>query len=183
MTKDELRKQIKQRLSEQRLDDLSRWSDDICRALLMSPDVLFADAIFAFWPMDSEPDIRPALRQLFCSGKKILLPRVTSINTMEFCTYEDDESLRQMPPYGILEPTTRRYTPQPAAERSVMLVPGVAFTNKGHRLGHGRGYYDRFLARYRMKTIGICFPFQIVEEVPTDQYDITINQLIWKTLR
>jgi 5-formyltetrahydrofolate cyclo-ligase len=57
-------------------------------------------------------------------------------------------------------------------------VPGVAFDAKGHRLGRGRGYYDRFLRTLTVQTIGVCFDFQKVDEVPFDKYDIPVDKVI-----
>ena len=61
----------------------------------------------------------------------------------------------------------------------VALVPGMAFDAAGHRLGRGRGYYDRFLAAHpQLHTIGVCFPFQRVADVPSEAHDIMINEVI-----
>ena len=60
---------------------------------------------------------------------------------------------------------------------TVALVPGVAFDAAGHRLGRGRGYYDRFLASCpHIYKIGVCFPFQRVALVPTDQHDVVMDE-------
>ena len=61
----------------------------------------------------------------------------------------------------------------------VILVPGMAFDAKGHRLGRGRGYYDRFLAAHsHIYKIGVCFDFQKVDEVSTDAFDIPVDEVI-----
>ena len=61
----------------------------------------------------------------------------------------------------------------------VVLIPGVAFDAAGHRLGRGRGYYDRFLAAYPyIYKIGVCFDFQKVAEVPTDEHDMLVDEVI-----
>ena len=62
---------------------------------------------------------------------------------------------------------------------SVALVPGMAFDAAGHRLGRGRGYYDRFLSAHPpLYKIGVCFPFQRVAEVPSEEHDVAMNEVI-----
>jgi len=59
-------------------------------------------------------------------------------------------------------------------------VPGVAFDSRGHRLGHGTGYYDRFLSKIteNVLTIGLAFDFQLVDNIPTSSHDIAVKELI-----
>ena len=73
------------------------------------------------------------------------------------------------------------------AQIDVCLVPGVAFDAAGHRLGRGRGYYDRFLSKLYSPShfpalsplkIGVCFPFQRVAEVPSEPHDILMDEVI-----
>ena len=173
MTKQQLRRLIKDEFKRHDAEELSMMSADICHSIMTDPKVAEADTILAFWPMPAEPDIRPAIRQLHAQGKTVLLPRVISKTDMEFCTYEGDESLNAVPPYGILEPITSAVTSVPSS--SLMLVPGVAFDADGHRLGHGCGYYDRYLSCHPLATRAVAFPFQIVSHVPTTPLDVTIS--------
>jgi 5-formyltetrahydrofolate cyclo-ligase len=58
-------------------------------------------------------------------------------------------------------------------------VPGVAFTPDGRRLGHGRGYYDRLLPQLtRAYRLGLCFPFQLLDDLPTDENDVKMEEVI-----
>jgi 5-formyltetrahydrofolate cyclo-ligase len=62
----------------------------------------------------------------------------------------------------------------------VTIIPGMAFDVEGHRLGRGKGYYDRFLAKLSPTTykIGLCFRWQFVDQVPTDEHDIPMDEVI-----
>ena len=60
----------------------------------------------------------------------------------------------------------------------VALIPGLAFDTNGHRLGRGKGYYDRFLTAFTGKTIGVCFDFQKVAEVPVDAHDVAVDRVV-----
>ena len=77
--------------------------------------------------------------------------------------------------FNILEPQNEPYT----GDFDLIIVPGVAFDRKGNRIGRGRGYYDRFLCQHLdVKRIGICFDFQLVDEVPTEPLDIKMDEVI-----
>ena len=78
--------------------------------------------------------------------------------------------------YGIEEPTGELFTDYAAID--FVAVPGVAFDNAGNRLGRGKGYYDRLLPRLTAFKAGICFPFQLVEEVPAEPFDIRMDTII-----
>ena len=77
--------------------------------------------------------------------------------------------------FHILEPQSNQY----AGPLDLIVVPGMAFDRQGHRLGRGKGYYDRFLIKYpEVKTIGICFDFQLLDEVPAEPHDQLIDEII-----
>lgn len=77
--------------------------------------------------------------------------------------------------FHILESQSNQY----AGTLDLIVVPGMAFDRQGHRLGRGKGYYDRFLIKYpEVKTIGICFDFQLLDEVPAEPHDQLIDEII-----
>jgi 5,10-methenyltetrahydrofolate synthetase len=76
-----------------------------------------------------------------------------------------------------MEPTGQLFTDYYAI--GTALVPGMAFDAAGHRLGRGRGYYDRLLPQlHNARTVGVCFPFQRVAEVPTEAHDVTMHLVV-----
>ena len=86
--------------------------------------------------------------------------------------------MRPEPKYGILEPKGKTFTELHKIE--LVLVPCVAFTLEGLRCGHGKGYYDKLLPKLNNAfTIGLAYDFQILGELPTDQFDFTLNQVIF----
>jgi 5-formyltetrahydrofolate cyclo-ligase len=92
--------------------------------------------------------------------------------------YLGPDSLLPSEPYGILEPTTPELSII-NCQLSIVIVPGMAFDKQGHRLGRGKGYYDRFLSRVpNIYKIGVCFPFQLVESVPSEETDILMDEVI-----
>ncbi len=106
--------------------------------------------------------------------KRILLPVVRG-EEMDFVRYEWPGALRQGA-FGIWEPAGGEVVP--AADIDLIVVPGVAFSACGERLGRGRGFYDRFLAGTRAYKIGVCFDHQVVEGIACDPHDVNMDMII-----
>lgn len=107
--------------------------------------------------------------------KRVLLPQVVGDDLCLRCyTSAADMAVGA---YGILEPVGELFTDYDAI--SLVVVPGVAFDAAGNRLGRGKGYYDRLLPRLTAAyKIGICFPFQLVDCVPAEPFDIRMDEII-----
>ena len=95
--------------------------------------------------------------------------------TIELRRYTGRASLSEGA-YHIMEPIGETFTA--ADQIDIALIPGLAFDAQGHRLGRGKGYYDRFLSAFRGKTIGVCFDFQKVAEVPVDAHDVAVDRVV-----
>ena len=82
--------------------------------------------------------------------------------------------------YEILEPDPARTKPVSGGQAGCVLVPGVVFDSKKNRIGHGAGFYDRFLKEINpsVPKIGLAFSFQVVEEVPSESHDVAMDFLI-----
>lgn len=182
LTKKELRAVIRQEQRRHSPEECRRWSDEVCQAVLSNPRVAAASTVVAFSPLPDEANIMPVVERLWGNGKRVLLPRVTGATTMELCQYNGPQSLKAGA-FGIQEPAGEAAPLPGEAGGTVILVPGMAFDDDGHRLGRGRGYYDRFLSTTRAYTIGVCLPFQLVESVPCEEHDRRVNEIIctWKT--
>ena len=95
---------------------------------------------------------------------------------MEFFDYEPTALADGA--YGIAEPQGESVCA--AAEIDLMIVPGVAFTREGVRLGRGKGYYDRYLARegVRAYTVGVCYACQLLQELPSEEHDRRVDIVV-----
>ena len=95
---------------------------------------------------------------------------------MEIRLYEKPEDLAEGF-YGIMEPMGKLFTDYAGID--VAIVPGMGFDKSGHRLGRGKGYYDRFLPKaVNAYKIGVCFGFQKLEDIPSDNYDVIMDEVI-----
>ena len=113
---------------------------------------------------------------LYGEGKTVVLPVVTGEGEMELRVYHGADSLRRGA-FDILEPVGERFTDYESIDLAV--IPGMAFDDSGHRLGRGKGYYDRFLVNLpHCYKIGMCFDFQRVEHVPCESTDIAVDEVI-----
>jgi 5,10-methenyltetrahydrofolate synthetase len=161
--------------------------------------------IMAYWPLADEVDIRPLINKFVAEGKTVLLPKVVDNATMELRRYTSSADLAEGA-FHIMEPTGELFTDYEQID--VVLVPGMAFDAAGRRLGRGKGYYDRFLTELNgsilrtnliprtshlaprtshlaprtsylaPRIIGICFPFQRVAEVPSEEHDVMMDEVV-----
>ena len=171
-TKQELRQAIRRQKQMFSGDDAS----ETLRQLRQHPRLINADTLLLYSALQDEVPTQSLLDELVAQGKTVLLPRVVSDTDMELRQYTGLQDL-QVGAFGILEPTGKLFTDYEKID--VAVVPGMAFDKEGHRLGRGKGYYDRFL-RLLPKTykIGICFLWQLVDNVPTDEHDILMDQIM-----
>jgi 5-formyltetrahydrofolate cyclo-ligase len=172
-SKKELRKQIaarKRAQSESTLDALSR---DVLTSLECHPAFREANTILMYHSLPDEVRTWDFVDR-WCGSKRILLPVVVG-DDLELRLYSGRDSLR-VGAYNILEPVGPVFSDYDSIDLAV--VPGVAFTADGIRLGRGKGYYDRLLPRIKARKIGICFPFQILHSIPAESFDIRMDEVI-----
>ena len=176
MRKEDLRRQIQQikrQFTPQQLEELSLPVISRLKPLLAD-----AQTIMAYYSLPDEVNTHGLIDELVAEGKTVLLPKVTGTDTMELRRYTGRADLQEGT-YHILEPVGEPFTDYAAID--LILVPGLAFDAAGHRLGRGRGYYDRFLHsknRPYCVKIGVCFDFQKVDEVPVDAHDMAMDRVV-----
>lgn len=172
MGKKELRTQIKALKKLHTKEQLMEQSERIMAKLEQHPDFIKAEKVMLYNALPDEVQTLDFLEKWHLR-KKIILPTVVGddIVPVEYAK----ETTFAVGDFNILEPQNEPYN----GDFDLIIVPGVAFDNKGNRLGRGKGYYDRFLCQYpNVKRIGICFDFQLVDEVPTEPFDILMDEII-----
>ena len=173
MLKAELRRSISQQKRQFTPQQLAQLSLSVLERL--RPLLDDAKVILAYHSLSDEVDTHALLDELVAAGKTVLLPKVLDDATMELRRYTGRASLCEGA-YHIMEPIGEAFTA--AGQIDIALIPGLAFDAQGHRLGRGKGYYDRFLSAFRGKTIGVCFDFQKVAEVPVDAHDVAVDRVV-----
>lgn len=168
----------KQRLREKMKGEIRRmlprerefFSRRIAAALSGEKAWHSAARVFGFFPLKGEPDWLSAL----LGGQALYLPKIMG-ETMRYYRVPDLEGLSKNA-LGVLEPGRGGEEGVPA-EGDVLLVPGLAFSRDGGRLGRGKGYYDRYLRENFAEAWGVCFPFQIVSQLPMEQHDMRVYRI------
>lgn len=174
--KKHLRQQIKARKSQLPAEILIRDSALIMHRLRNHPRFLSARTVLLFSSLPDEPSTLSVLVSCL-NDKRLLLPVVKDddMYVKEFRGIADLSGGA----FGIAEPSGPYFLSY--SEIDLVVVPGVAFDHTGRRLGRGRGYYDRFLAQPEFGQtykIGVCFPFQLVDTVPAEPWDVQMDEVI-----
>lgn len=178
MPKRSLRSQL---LAQRRALDHDAWqasSHNAQQNLLSLEEYQCSECIALYAPAHNETDTADILAHAFEAGKRVLYPAVCGQH-MVFRLVEGLHSLQQGT-FGILEPCAVGPDHQ-ADEADLIVVPGVAFDHAGHRIGYGKGFYDRFLQHPGLKAhlIGLCHDFQLLETpIPGEQHDIPMEIIV-----
>ena len=176
MDKLQLRKEIKLRKDQFTTQQLYEQSLPVIQRLLAHPRLHEAHTVMLYHSLPDEVYTHTLADSLLLGRKTILLPRVTGEGTMELRRYTGPCDLAAGA-YGIMEPVGDAFDDYAAID--VAVIPGVAFDQSGCRLGRGKGYYDRFLPLIpNAYKIGVCFPFQLADHIPTDSHDIRMDEVI-----
>jgi len=180
--KKKLRESVRTRLNDLSAEEKKQASRKIFEAIRIVESYRKAKSVMLYASTETEVDTFPVMEDVLKRGLELWLP---------FCNTKTNVCLpvrvmniqKDLSPgaYGILEP------PQPAKAEipqdfkpELIFVPGIAFDKKGHRLGRGLGYYDRFLSKLpkTVTRIGLAFDCQIEKEVPVDREDALVDQVI-----
>lgn len=173
--KKELRKQIAQEKTRYCDFTLKELSAIVLDRLEKHPKFQEAKTILLYHSLKDEVQTHSFIEK-WSGEKRIILPVVVG-DELELRSYTGPADLA-IGAYGIAEPTGDIFTDY--ASIDLVIVPGVAFDMNGHRLGRGKGYYDKLLPKIQAHKIGICFPFQLIDEVPAEPFDICMNAVIAK---
>ena len=176
MDKKALRQEIRTRKQAHTPEQLREMSTAIAQTLLVHPKVQAADTILLYASLPDEVDTTFLIEKLIELGKSILLPVVVNDHEMQICRYNHTTKTK-ISSYGIMEPQDIPFGDYDKIDLAI--IPGMAFDRSGNRLGRGKGYYDRFLSQVpALYKIGICFPFQIVDQVPTNENDVRMDEIV-----
>jgi 5-formyltetrahydrofolate cyclo-ligase len=165
-----LRRRMK--LVRETVDDHLVRSVELWSLIGALPEYAAAANVMAFAGMGTEPDTVPLHARITAEGKRVLLPRVEA-GRIVVCEADGEMATSS---FGVSEPQG------PALEPTVVefvIVPGLAFTADGCRLGYGAGFYDRFLASIPgVPNAGVCFSEQLVDTLPMEPHDIRVDRVI-----
>ena len=176
MDKKELRKKIREQkraMTPERIEQASDKLGELFRATELYRN---AKTIYGYLPYNQEVRTVPMLEQALADGKRVAVPKVYG-DEMKFIYLTDLTQVAEGYA-GIPEPVADG----PVADdpTALVLMPGLAFDKEGHRIGYGGGFYDKFLAQEpNHPTIALCYDFQMLGQLPTEEFDIPVDCVLW----
>lgn len=177
MEKKELRSLIRSRKSKCSETELQCMSVGVCRKVSDDPVWRTANTVLLYSPLKDEVDVRPLIAEAVAAHKRVLLPVVDGDN-LTLRIYEGEKSMAKGA-FGIMEPTGSLFHVNRYNEIGLAIIPGMAFDSKGHRLGRGKGYYDRLLPHLPQTFLmGVCFHFQLLDDVPSEPHDVLMHSVV-----
>ncbi len=179
--KQELRARLRARVRA--IPPARREQDSAQARALLARQRVWRDAgtVLFYAPRPDEMDLLPLLAQALAEGRTVALPRFfPETGLYAACQIENFSRDCAAGKFGIAEPAARCPV-FPLNRLDLTLVPGVGFDAAGHRLGRGRGYYDRLLAQAAGTRCGVAFDEQMTGQVPAEPHDMTLNCLVTPT--
>jgi 5-formyltetrahydrofolate cyclo-ligase len=159
------------RMVRELVDDRLIRSVQLWAALAATREYQQASTVMAFKGFGSEPDTDPLFARAAADGKRVLLPRIED-GAIVVCDADGPMATSRI---GVSEPQGPTL---PFDLVEFVVVPGLAFTIDGDRLGYGGGHYDRFLLAVQAPNAGVCFAEQLVPELPVEAHDIRVQQVV-----
>lgn len=150
----------------------------ILERLINLPEYRQAELVLTYVSTAIEVDTRALIERALADGKRVAVPRCTPEKIdMKFYLIGGLDEL-EPGAFGVLEPDPQRSRELRRYDRSVCVLPGLGFDLQGYRLGYGKGYYDRFLARYHGKNVGVCYNICMKTLLPHGRYDKMVDVLV-----
>ena len=170
-----LRQSIRMIKASYSREELEALSLSLLQQLEQHPRFVQARTVLLYHSLPDEV-FTHAFIDRWCVEKEIVLPTVVG-DDLELHRYTGPDCL-SLGSYGILEPSGELFTDFDRI--TLAIIPGMAFDCMGHRLGRGKGYYDRLLPRLsHAYKLGLCFPFQILdEEIPHEPHDFLMDAVL-----
>lgn len=177
-TKETLRKLMLGNLTKLSDDERQNISEKLQDELFKSTMWKNAETIGIYLSFETEWDTRNIVEEAFQSGKKVAIPKtIPATKGMEFYQINNFSEVKKGH-FDIEEPIIEDTIYTKKNEIDLLIVPGLAFSKEGYRVGFGGGYYDRFLTDFIHPTLSLVWSKQLVENLPTNQYDLPVQYIM-----
>lgn len=173
-----LRKQIIEHMNSLSEERYTTLSEQIAFSLYAQKEWAEAKTIGITLSMENEVNTYPIIEKAWEEGKKVVVPKCNKeTRTMSFRKISNFDQLETVY-MNLREPILALTEEVNADEIDLQIVPGVAYTERGERIGYGGGYYDRYLVHYKGKTLSLAYSFQMVDHIPVEPFDKNIEKII-----
>lgn len=158
-------------------EEKRRYDQRLCEQLWDRVERLKVRVLHTYLPMGDEVNIFPFLEMALEQGLTVVAPKSLKARQMENRVLHSLSDL-EAGIFGTSHPASGQIY---EGTYDLFIVPGLAFDQSGARLGYGAGYYDLFLGRQAVGyKLGICYPFQFVEELPVEVHDVRMDEVLWE---
>ncbi len=173
-TKEEIRHQI--RCLKETISDaeIRHQSETVFRQVERMEQFIRASIILAYWSMHDEIYTHEWIKK-HCRKKTFILPVVDGEH-LRLKLFAGEQNLLKNAILDLYEPQGEDF--KDIYQIQLVIVPGIAFDTSRHRLGRGKGYYDRLLPQLSAYKIGVGFDFQLFKEIPYDKHDVLMDEVI-----
>ncbi len=182
MDKAELRSSLRNGLLKMSPEARRHQSLQACRNLASLPQFQDASTVMMYLSLRYELDTAEAIEQAWALGKAVVVPRISweqkTMAPVRIESFQDEFSVSVS---GLRNPVSQAVVPLENID--LVVVPGLAFDMQGNRLGHGGGYYDRFLClpESKARRCGFAFDQQVVPCIPRENHDQVMDFVVTDT--
>lgn len=172
--KNQIRRQIRFLKNNISFEEKKIKSAKIFDKLEQNPVFKNSYCVLFYWAMQDEVQTQDFILK-YAEKKQIILPSVKE-DILILKQFNGIDSLKTGEKYGIQEPDGEAFTDYNKID--LVIVPGIAFDKAKNRMGRGKAYYDALLPKLNAYKIAVCFDFQLIENVPVDEHDIKMDEII-----
>ncbi|MED4127929.1 MULTISPECIES: 5-formyltetrahydrofolate cyclo-ligase [Shouchella] len=176
--KQQLRQRLQKQLEQMNKTEYLERSQALANQLYRTKEWKQAGTIGLTYARFPEVATLPIMEYAYKQGKKVALPRTNmKAREMHFYFIQNLNQL-ELRPYNLYEPKENQSVYVSPKELDLLIVPGLAFSKDGSRLGMGGGFYDRYLPLFKGKTVSLCFNEQLIESIPTEAHDMRMDLVL-----
>lgn len=160
------------------IKDINEWTNEIQKKIINLDEFKKAQSVLFYYPFGSEVNTLKIFKVAIKQGKTALFPRIIS-ETKKISVYKITDLKKEIEDgYNKIQEPKLSCELFSKDEIDLIIVPGVAFGEKGERLGYGMGYYDRFLKQVKGNLIGVCFERQITDKIIPEKHDVPVYKIV-----
>lgn len=179
--KDNLRKNLLNQRKSMDIQNVTAFSNKIMSTIMELPQFINSKNIMLYLSFNKEVNTYPLIKWCFDNGKTVIAPYCIQ-DKREIVPFKITNLTSDLAKstFGVMEPKHDLLEKANIEDIDLILVPGVVFDVNCNRIGFGAGYYDRFLPKIAKNTptIGIAYDYQIIDEIPTGKYDVSLDFII-----
>jgi len=176
--KDRIRKELIDLRKNLSKNDVLKKSNKIKNRLFKMKEFKLASTILFYVSYDNEVYTHEMIKDCITNKKNVVVPVTDKKNKLLILSKLESWDDLCLGAYNIFEPKKEKIKEISIDKLDLIIAPGVGFDQQGHRIGHGKGYYDNLLKNSKAPTIGLAFEFQIIKNIPIEKHDIPMDEIV-----